>query len=160
MKPDSIETYWRARRLANQALSTVDLQRRRLNSKEPEDAKFIFRRWSDFDFLVVALTRLRRAAELAAKVPSISKRIRSALKAFDAALPHLKEMRDVAEHIDDYAIDSGRNRSISRKSLEVGSFNSETWQWLGFEIDTGLALSASIALFAAIKNCAPSVVPN
>ena len=70
-------------------------------------------------------------------------------------------MRDVAEHIDDYAIDSGKDRSISRKSLEVASSDGETWQWLGFEIDASKALSASIALFGAVKDCAPLLkMPN
>jgi hypothetical protein len=157
MNPDGTATYERARRLANQALWAVDLQRRRLNSEEPEDAKFTLRQWSDFHFLIVALTRLRRAAELAAKVPVISERMHAALKTFDAALPHLKKMRDVAEHIDDYAVDSGKDRSISRKSLEVGSSDGETWEWLGFETDTGRALSASITLLEAMKDCAPFV---
>ena len=76
MKPDSAAIYERARRLANQALWTVDLQRRRLNSDEPEDDKFVLRKWSDFHFLIVALTRLRRAAELAARVPAISEDMR------------------------------------------------------------------------------------
>lgn len=161
MKPDSAATYERARRLANQALWTVDLQCRRLNSDEPEDDRFILRKWSDFHFLIVALTRLRRASELAAKVPAINEGIRAALQTFDATLPHLKKMRDVAEHIDDYAVDSGKDRSISRKSLEVGSSDGETWEWLGFEIDTNNALSASIALFEALKDCASLVkVPN
>jgi hypothetical protein len=157
VKPDNIVTYERARRLANQALWTIDLQRRRLNSEEPEDTEFILRKWSDFHFLIVALTRLRRAAELAAKVPTISEQMRAALKIFDAALPHLKKMRDVAEHIDDYAVDGGKDRNISRKSLEVASSDGEKWQWLGFEIDVGMALSASAALFGALKDCAPLV---
>jgi hypothetical protein len=160
MKPSSAATYERARRLANQALWTIDLQHRRLNSDEPEDAKFILRKWSDFHFLIVALTKLRRAAELAAKVPEISQRMRAALQKFDAALPRLKKMRDVAEHIDDYAVDSGRDRSINRKSLEVAGFDGEIWQWLDFEMDVGMALSASATLFGALKDCASLVLPN
>jgi hypothetical protein len=155
MKPDSTAVYERARRLANQALWTIDLQRRRLSSDEPEDDKFVLRKWSDFHFLIVALTRLRRAAELAAKVPVMSERMREALEIFDSTVPHLKKMRDVAEHIDDYAVDRGRDRSISRKSLEVASSDGETWEWLGFEIDGGKALSASVSLFGALKDCAP-----
>jgi hypothetical protein len=157
MKPDDATTYERARRLANLALWTIDLQRRRLNSKEPEDSKFIFRTWSDFHFLIVALTRLRRAVVLAAKVPTINKQIRVALKTFDAALPNLKKMRDVAEHIDDYAVDEGKDKNISRKSLEVSSSDGEVWQWLGFELDAGKALSASASLFGALKDCASLV---
>ncbi len=80
-----------------------------------------------------------------------------ALKSFDAALPNLKIMRDVAEHIDDYAVDSGKDRNISRKSLEVGSSDGEVWQWLDFEIDASKALSASFALFGALKNCEPFI---
>lgn len=149
-----------ARRLANQALWTVDLQRRRLSSEDPEDENFILRRWSDFHFFIVALTRLRRAAELAAKVPAVGEGLRSALNTFDAALPHLKRMRDVAEHVDDYALDGGKDRSISRKTLEVASSDGDKWQWLGFELDAGTALSASVALFAAISQCASLVTPN
>jgi hypothetical protein len=100
---------------------------------------------------------LRRAVELAAKVPEISQQMRVALKTFDAALPHLKKMRDVAEHIDEYATDDGRDRSISRKSLEVASSDGEVWEWLGFEMDAGRALSASATLFGALKDCAPLV---
>lgn len=152
MKPDSAATYERARRLANQALWTVDLQHRRLNSVEPGDDKFIFRKWSDFHFLIVALTRLRRAAELAAKVPAIREQVHGALQIFDAALPHLKKMRDVAEHIDDYAVDTGKDSEISRRSLEHGHSDGETWQWLGFELDVSEALSASISLFDVLKD--------
>jgi hypothetical protein len=160
MKPDEAATYERARRLANHALWTIDLQCRRLNSTEPEDDRFILRKWSDFHFLIVALTRLRRSIELATKVSSIENSMRSALKAFDASLPNLKKMRDVAEHIDDYAVDSGKDKNISRKSLEVGICNGETWRWLDFEINVCEALKASISLFAALKRCAPSAIKS
>jgi hypothetical protein len=155
--PDGAATYERARRLANQALWTIDLQRRRLNSDEPDDDQFVLRKWSDFHFLVVALTRLRRAVALAAKCPRLIGQIGTALETFDAALPHLKKMRDVAEHIDDYAVDDGKDRSVSRKSLEVGSCAGATWQWLGFYTDVDHALSASITLFEALKDCAPLI---
>lgn len=154
MKPDNAATYERVRRLANQALWTIDLQCRRLISIEPEDAKFIFRKWSDFDFLIVALTRFRRAVSLAAKLPEIHLKMSTALNVFDAALPNLKKMRDVAEHIDDYAVDHGRDANISRKALEVSSTDGERWQWLGFEMNIDNALSASVALFESLKDCA------
>jgi len=158
MKPDNAATYERAKRLANIALWTIDLQRRRLNSKEPEDAEFIFRQWSDFHFLVVALTRLRRAAELASKVTTISEQIQVSLKTFDDALPNLKKMRDVAEHINDYAMDNGKDKNISRKSLEVStSDGGDVWEWLGYELDAGAALRASAALYKALIDCQPLV---
>ena len=83
-----------------------------LHSIEPEDSAFVFRKWADFGFLIVALTRLRRAASLAANLPEAKSVLGKALKEFDASLPDLKRMRDVAEHIDDYAIDQGRQRSV------------------------------------------------
>lgn len=153
MKPSDAATYERARQLANVALWTIDIQRRRLNSTEPEDKDFPLRSWSDFQFLIVALIRLRRAAELAAKVPSIESSMRIALRNFDSVLPHLKTMRDVAEHIDDYGIDVGKNKNISRKSLEVSSWDNRNWSWLGFETDIDAALLAGVQLFEALKEC-------
>jgi len=155
MKPTDAAIYERAYRLADQALWTIDLQRRRLNSIEPEDETFIFRKWSDFHFFVIALTRLHRAGELAAKIPNINERIRSALKGFDAALPHLKKMRDIAEHIDDYAVDTGKDKKINRMDLEIGTIEGEIWRWLGFDLDPSAAMSASIILFEEIKKSAP-----
>jgi hypothetical protein len=153
MKPTSAATYERARRLANLSLWTISLQYRRLNSIEPEDDKFILRKWSDFLFFIVALTRLRRAANLAAKIPEISPQMRKAIKTFDVAFPNLKTMRDVAEHIDDYACDCGHDASISRYSLEVSSFDGDDWKWLGFEINIKNALDSSVCLFKELKYC-------
>jgi hypothetical protein len=108
----------------------------------------------DFHFFVVALTRLRRAAVLASKIDVLKPRMRAALSEFDAALPHLKTMRDVAEHIDDYAVDSGRNSKISRKELEVASRNGDTWHWLGFTTNIEAAFVAAAHLFEALKSAA------
>lgn len=156
MEPSPEATYERARRLANLAMWTVSLQSRRLKTSEPEDEEFIFRRWSDFHFLIVALTRLRRAATLATKIQRIESNIKDALKEFDLELPNLKTMRDVAEHIDDYAVDSGINKDISRKSLEVSKYNSTKFEQLGFQLDTEDAIKASHKLFNAIRNNPPS----
>jgi murein L,D-transpeptidase YcbB/YkuD len=150
-RPLPAATYERARRLANIAVWTIVLQHRRLRTREPEDGEFLFRRWADFQFLIVALTRLRRAGVLATKVPVIEKDIRAALHEFDVALPDLKKMRDIAEHFDDYAVDEGRNRQVSRKSLEVGVIGETTFQWLGSELNADVALNASRRLFNAIQ---------
>jgi hypothetical protein len=150
--PLDMATYERARRRANIAVWTIALQRRRLRSEEPEDNEFVFRKWADFDFLIVSLTRLRRAAVLASRVPGIRTEIQAALKQFDASLPGMKTMRDVAEHFDEYAMDKGKNKTVKRPSLEVSSLNDQILQWLGVELDTDLALRASEQLFSAIVN--------
>ena len=58
----------RARSLANEAMFTLALQRRRIRSNGPEDDIFVMRWWADLQFLIVALRRLRRTAELAGRV--------------------------------------------------------------------------------------------
>ena len=153
MKPEPEATFERARRLANLSMWTVSLQCRRLRTHEPEDNDFVFRRLADFDFLVVALTRLRRAAVIAAKVQETKQIVSDAVKLFDLALPGLKKIRDVAEHIDEYAVDSGRDRSVMRQELEVSLLTQDgmTLNWLGSSINADKALNASQALFAAIQ---------
>lgn len=158
--PSPSETYRRARRLANISLWTVQLQCRRLRAKEPEDSEFLFRRWTDFQFLIIALTRLRRAAVLAARVSSINADIQVAITAFDLALPSLKRMRDVAEHFDEYAVDEGRRQDIRRRSLEVAIVGEDTLTWLDDGSSEPLSLTLNIdeafragsALFRAIRD--------
>ncbi|WP_144007161.1 hypothetical protein [Pelomonas sp. KK5] len=155
-------TYERARRLANLAVWSVDLQCRRLRSTEPEDEVFLFRKWADFGFLVVALTRLRRAASLAAELPEIRLLVQPALRQFDLSVPDLKRMRDVAEHIDDYALDRGRSRSVARNSLEVSSLNDDgpTLEWLEARLNAEEALHAAQRLFRAIQEASSAFQPR
>ena len=70
-RPSDAAILERARSLATEAISTVALQRRRPRSTEPEDGVFVFRWWADLQFLIVALRRLRRAAQLAARTPAL-----------------------------------------------------------------------------------------
>jgi hypothetical protein len=90
-----------------------------------EDETFIFRRWVDFQFLVVSLRRLRLAALLAERSETNGAAIESAINEFDEALPDLRKMRNVREHI---ALD-----------------------WLGGRLDANEALAAAEALHRAIK---------
>lgn len=159
-------TYERARRLANIALWGVSLQCRRLASSEPEDATFVLRRWTDFDFLIVCLTRLRRAATLAARVPQVRGQMVEAIAAFDAALPSLRRMRNVAEHIDDYATEQGRETPfVPRQSLEVSMMSVDGMElnWIGGHLNAAEALVASRRLFEAMKVAAsafPRAAPD
>lgn len=70
-KPSSAAVMERAFSLVNEAMFTVELQRRRVRSEEPEDSRFPARWWADVQFLIVAL---RRAAELASGVPENARR--------------------------------------------------------------------------------------
>lgn len=149
--PSQAATYERARRRANVCVWTVALQVRRLRTEEPEDGGFVLRRWADLEFLIVALTRLRRAGVLASKIPVIRDDMCVALKEFDRALPALTKMRNIAEHFDDYAMDQGYDRNVSRKSLEVGVIAGTRFQWLGCELDADMSLAAASQLFQALQ---------
>jgi hypothetical protein len=67
-KPSAGATYERSRRLANVAIWSIELQCRSFEAVEPEDGECVLRKWADFDSLIVALTRLRRATALAGKI--------------------------------------------------------------------------------------------
>jgi hypothetical protein len=157
--PSPQATYERARRLANQAVWTISLQRRRLLTGEPEDREFMFRKLADYQFLIFALIRLRRTAELAGRVLFVADAMKSALVKFDDALPHLRAMRNVIEHIDDYSLDQGRDRKVSRRSLEVGVYNDTVIHWLGHELNADVAVQAAQALFKEMQ-AAQSLFPN
>jgi hypothetical protein len=146
----------RARSLANEAMFTVALQRRRIRSKEPEDAAFVMRWWADLQFFVVALRRLRRAAELASRVERAKDSLSAALRAFDDALPQLTVMRNVGEHIDDYAVDSPkrRHKGVSRQGLQVGTWDGTTYEWLGESLNVDVAHDAAHTLFVAVTSAA------
>lgn len=159
-KPSDGATLERAHSLANEAIHMVALQRRRLQSDAPEDEAFIFRRWADFQFLIVSLRRLRRAGVLATKPEASRPTIKRAIGAFDEALPHLHKMRNVGEHVDEYAIEKGHDRSVSRRALQVGRFDSTTLEWLGGDLNADDALVAAESLYRAIKDALGSLSPG
>lgn len=151
-KPSDISNLGRAKSLCNIAVFTVALQHRRLRTVEPEDEIFIFRELADFHFMITALIRLRTSAKIATKVPSVSKAINRAIKEFDNTLPALIKMRDVLEHIDDYALDKGRHADVQRQQLQVSKWGNATYNWLGIEFNADIALAAAERLFQAVVN--------
>ena len=149
----------RAIRLANIEIHAVTLQRRRLASTEPEDDEFLFRWWTDLQFFIVALARLRRYAEIAANAPSAKARVRAAVSAFDNAVPDLLVMRNIGEHADEYAVDSDRRhvKSIDARQVEVGAWNGQTYRWLRRSLNVDDALAAGAALFRALQELRPTI---
>jgi hypothetical protein len=148
----------RARRLANVELHAVALQRRRLATEEPEDECFIMRWWADLQFLIVALRRFRRSVEVAASISAIADDVRAAIAAFDRAVPNLALMRNIGEHIDEYAINSSKRHveTVDRRQLEVGSWDGTTFSWLerpdgvACELNVDTALRAAEQLFEVL----------
>lgn len=147
----------RAKSLCNEAMFAVDLQHERLKNKTVADDVQFFHKWADIQFLIVALRRLRRAASIAGRVASCKPNVDTALAAFDAALPHLRTMRNVGEHIDDYANDSkARREKVARGELQVVQWDDSHVRWLGGELDFGVALDTASRLNTAIKELVKS----
>jgi len=123
-----------------------------LNSKENEIPDFVLQPVVDFHFLVTALTRLKKMAELVSKYSNISEGI----KKFDEALPDLKNIRNVLEHLDEYRMGKGRNKSVSVNGLRTIMLDPNRIQWLDYEINGNEVLEVSGLLFEEIKNNPPA----
>lgn len=84
--------------------------------------------------------------------------VRSSVQAFDARLPWLKRLRDVFEHLEDYAVDSNlRGSDTSRRELQVWSADERGMQWLGYDVDWKEALAAAKDLYGAVKTAYDSL---
>jgi hypothetical protein len=120
---------------------------------EPEDDSFLGRWWADLEFLVITLRRLRRAAQIGTHASHARAALVAALSDFDAALPGLAKMRNVGEHIDDYALNSStrHHRNVKSGQLQVGSWDGTVFTWLGHQLDVDVALAVAEKLFRAIK---------
>jgi hypothetical protein len=151
-RPSDLIILERASSFANEAMFTIDLQRRRLRSKEVEDSAFVFRWWVDLQFFIIALRRLRRSAELACRVPSVTPQVSAALKEFDDSLPALATMRNVGEHIDDYVLEKGHSKHIDGGMLQVGTWDGSTYEWLGEKMNVDVAHSAALRLYSALRS--------
>ena len=140
----------RALSLANDAMFTIGMQCRRLRSVEPEDKVFSLRWWADLQMLIGVLCRLRLAALAAGRAQGA--RVGKAIEAFEQAIPDLILMRDVAEHMDEYATDSGKriHKTITRRMVQVGSWDGTTFSWIR-NLDIDEARLAAQALFATLQ---------
>ena len=142
-----------AKSLCNCAMWVVALQYRRLRTGKPVDDDFIFQYQADLEFLMVALRRLRRAAELAARVPFAQSALCAAIRDFDQALPDLVKMRNVSEHFDDYILNNQRrrHRDVQSGQLLVNRWDGTQYEWLGGSLNIDTAHQAAEKLFLAVK---------
>ncbi len=141
----------RAKSFCNRACFTVALQRRRAQGVEPEDKTFLFRVEADLRFMLVALRQIRRAAELATKVAGVSPDLQVAIAAFDTRLPALSRMRNVEQHMDDYVLGKGRDKTVIRGQLQVNAWDGKVFHWLDETLDVEEAERAAVDLFAVVS---------
>ena len=139
-------------RLASFAMWTLNLQLRRLRTTEPEDDEFIKRKVADFQFFLLALTKLRNAGKLIRKIKSLESIITPNVRAFDSELPFLTSMRNVDQHFDEYALNKGHNKKIDNTIIEVMWINDETWNWLDYKINLQSAYDAAIDFYKAMND--------
>lgn len=140
----------RARSLCNELCHMAALQRRRLQTDEPEDGRFVMRRWADWQVFIAVLRRLRSAALIGRFHPAVA----AAIADFDARLPALAVMRNVGEHMEDYALDQGRDRTVERQQLQSGLVSSDELVWIGRTLNADGALGAAEILFDAVRGAA------
>lgn len=112
----------------------------------------VWRQEIDLYFLLVALTRLRRAISLAAQVVELRPRLNSRLAEFDNQVPYLSRLRNVSEHFDDYTVGRGRDSRVRRSQLQVSSLSKDTngqlmWNWLGERVLLEAVHAAAQALY-------------
>ncbi|MCH8833046.1 MAG: hypothetical protein IIA81_02000 [Thaumarchaeota archaeon] len=137
----------------NEAMHTISLQVRRLQTTEPEDSKFLHRKWADLRFLILSLDRLDKAVGIARNVKRISSEVKKAQDKFQKSVPFLRKLRNVGEHFDSYSMDKGYLK-ISRRALQVGTWNDDGtyFKWLDEEINVIESEKAAIELFKTIRN--------
>lgn len=148
MNEQQLAHYENGRMLASRAMWTIELQILRLNSERLEVKDFVMQPLVDFHFLLIALGRLEKAAQLVNSVVDIS----VGLNHFKQELPWLRKLRNVLEHIDEYQQGIGRNSSIKTSELHVFGGGKDNMHWLGEEVEYKKVLSASNNLFEAITS--------
>jgi len=146
-----VAIYEDAKVLANIAAWSVELQVHRLRADRQEIPDFVMQPVVDFHLLVTVLTRLRKAAEMVAKISDISDVIRQ----FDDSLPDLKSIRNIQEHIDEYRLGNGRNKKVDPAALLTVVLDHDRLAWLDYELRVDDARRASASLFQAIVDNPP-----
>lgn len=149
--PTKLAVLQRAARLANDAAMAIKMQFDRIDGGPPTgDPNGFWKVLIDVDFLITALWRMQLAGRLTQS--ALGQRW-APLDAFSAALPDLKLMRDVTQHIHEYGTDSDtrHNRAVGRRALEVKSLGKDVFNWLGGTLDFNKAAQASSDLLSAIR---------
>jgi hypothetical protein len=139
----------RAKSLATEAMYTVALQHRRIKTIEPEDEVFVMRVFVDLQFLILVLNRLQNAVLLLSEETETKDDITAMVLAFENALPHLKHLRNIIEHGDEYATGKGKNKKYLKDGVQVMSFDGETFIWFGKVYNVDTALRSAEILYSA-----------
>jgi len=136
-----------ARMLAIRAACSIELQIQRLNREHLEIEDFVMQPLVDFHYLLIAISRLEKAAKLASHAIDMT----APLKQFKSQLPWLPKLRNAMEHIDDYQLGKGRDTSIRIGDLHVFVHSTNSMNWLGIEVEYKSIVRAASSLLESIQ---------
>ena len=149
--PSAEDILSRALVFAMDGLRAAELQLERAREVGPPGTRT---HWEiDLQFFIVAMRRLRRGVEIGKWAESHRGVLQDALVVFDATLPNLAMLRNVGEHLDEYAVGAGNHSSVTWRHVQVTSWNDPVVEWLGLKLDAEDALSAGHALIGALVDC-------
>jgi hypothetical protein len=145
----------RMRTEATQWINAVHMQHRRISGPlvdVNDPGAEVWRQEIDLHFLLVSLTRLRRAIGLATRVDQLQEALIGRIVEFDSHAPYLSRLRNVGEHFDDYTVGKGRDTQVRRAQLQTWSMDSDPeghliWNWLGEEVHLAEAHTAATDLY-------------
>ncbi len=152
--------YEDARILANFYVHAVAMQISRVRQEVSASDQFAMRPFVDFEFLLVTLVRLKRAACAIRKIPCAREAMQQAIKEYDKRLPALKNLRDITEHYDAYLLKKGQISRADRegllaKTIREGlltkTMSPESVDWMGYRMNLSESMAAAETLFQKIK---------
>lgn len=157
---DDFILFEKAIRLATTILFSIELQYERMQTNGSKDISIASQiKWIDFQFFIIALNRLEKVACLLKSIHIIKSKIKLAIKEFNKSIPDLKTIRNIIEHLEEYAKGSGNlNKNgeeeiISRHGIENHSILGSKWSWLEYKIDIDISFEASKKLYSTIIEC-------
>src|SRR5690606_15035869 len=110
-------------------------------------------------FLIVALWRLRMAAEAAEELVSEPRVVRAAIVEFDRAFPRLESLRHVLMHFDNYVsesddrrnTDASGSRLLARHDVWAMHVSPDGISWLGASYNYDPTEQAALALYRVVS---------
>ena len=141
--------------VANNYVFAVVTQISRVREECADAELFVMRQFVEFEFLLVALTRLRRAAGVINLFPYTESNLSQAMAKYDERLLGLKQWRNITEHYDDYLLNIGRDKKLDPKTIRSGYMTKcmsyDSVEWMGFKFELDECLAAAEELYISMK---------
>lgn len=137
---------------ATAELGAMRLQSKRLQAATAGTDDVSSQSWSDAQFFLVALTRFKHSVQVATSFDGFipSSELFEAQRELDASAPELKLMRDVGEHLEDYAAGSGRKDEARDDEIHTAVVTAHSFNWIGREVKFRAAISAAEKVIQAL----------